>query len=88
MISFARGVHHPHSGPRGALAVMGGYKGYNWMYYKHHKCTSSILTDSHAPNTRFRVRTRSGKWWVSGSAVVSLWVFGVQKHQDLSLPHS
>ena len=89
MSTIARGVQHPYSGPNGALVVMGGYKGYNEMYYKQHKCTSSILTDSRARNTRFRVRTRSGKWWwVSGSAVVSLWVFGVQKHQDLSLPHS
>ena len=78
----------PNTATRGALAVMGGYKGYNWVYYKHHKCTSSILTDSHAPNTRFRVRTRSGRWWsVGGSAVVSMWVFGVHKHQGRLLPH-
>ena len=83
MISFARGVHHPHSGPGGGLVAIVGYNNHNAMYHKQHKCTSSILTDSRVLNTRFRVRTRSGRWWsVGGSAVVSMWVFGVHKHQD------
>ena len=63
--------------------VIGGYNGYNGMYHnKRRKRTSSILTDSRAHNTPFRVRTAGSRlWWVSGGVLVSTRVFGAQKHQ-------
>ena len=50
MSNCSLGLQHPYSGPGGGLVVIGGYKGYNKMHHKQHKCTPSNLTDSRAPS--------------------------------------